>query len=656
MSAIAGLLRFDGRDVARHDLERMANALRAYGPDKSNTMIAGRIGLAHVLMRMTPDDRFDRQPWRGQSGAIIVADLRLDNRDDVIGWLELTPQDAMTWADSRILLTAWEKFGDALWPKLRGPFSAAIWSPDRRTLTLARDHLGLSVMMWHKNEQFFGFASMPKGLFSLPDVPRELNEEKFADFLVLNHAELNTTFYRNIFRILPAHIARVSADGTLTQSRYWSTADIRSIRLRSDQAYAEGLRECLDRAVRRQLRSAHPVGCYLSGGLDSSAVAALAARALGERNQRLAAFTQVPRPGFDGPVAAWRYADETPLVEAIRSMIGNIDVTYVRNDQCDDFADLERFFLALDGPVRNPTTLGWMLAILRLASARGYRVLLGGLEGNNMISWSGWPQAIDHLLRGRVATAYRQWRLYYRLSPDSNWGAFSKLFLEPLLPEAVAAWMDRRQSHRVWPWQHHAAIRPAFAEVNVNARARAVGHDFLYRFRPNRRGANLANTDYDGDWLAAEKAFAGVESRDPTADIDVVSYCLGIPPEQYLVEGIDRSLIRRAMWGWLPERVLTNRLRGLQSADWYEKLGARREQLAADISSFEAAPLVRKAIDIERLARALRHWPRGDWHRREIINEHHLALTRGIAGGRFLLWWESANRQQATKRLESCSQ
>ena len=93
-------------------------------------------------------------------------------------------------------------------------------------------------------------------------------------------------------------------DGAITQHRYWSPDDIKPVRFRSDQDYADGLRECLDVAVRRQMRSAHPIGCLLSGGLDSSSVAVLAARALAEKNQRLTAFTGVPRRGFDGPVPA----------------------------------------------------------------------------------------------------------------------------------------------------------------------------------------------------------------------------------------------------------------------------------------------------------------------------------------------------------------
>lgn len=645
MSGIGGLLRFDGRPVVRHDLERVANALRPHGPDRSDTVTAGSVGFLHVLMRLTPEDHFDRQPWRGASGALIAADLRLDNRDDLLQRIGVTRQDAAAWADSRALLAGWEKFGDDIWPMLRGPFAAAIWDPRRRTLTLARDHLGLNVVMWHRNENFFAFATMPNGLFALADVPRELSEEKFADFLVLNHADHETTLYRNIFRVPPAHVLHVQPDGAIKQRRYWSPADIEPIRLSSDQDYADGMREQLDRAVRRQIRSIHSIGCLLSGGLDSSSVAALAARALAEKGARLAAFTGVPRRGFDGPIPPGHYADETPYVEATAKAAGNIDVAYVRNDDCDDFAELTPLFVALEGPVRNPVNLGWFLAILRLARAQGRRVLLGGLHGNSTVSWSGWSQASAHLRHGRLVTAYRQWRHYYRRTPYSRWVSLQKLFVEPLLPERLGNWIDRRRHPPCTAvWRDHAAIRPDFAAaMAVDARARKAGHDFLYRVRQDERVKGLAQVDYAGDWHAAEKALTGVEVRDPTADIDVVSFCFGIPPEQFLAEGTDRSLIRRAMWGLVPESVLTNRASGLQAADWYEKLDRKRGELAREISELSQSALVRRAIDLERLERAVKNWPTGGWHTLEVFQEYNLALTRGVAGGRFLRWFESAN-------------
>ncbi len=641
MSGIAGLLRFDDRPLSRHALERVAGAMRAHGPDRSEVAVDGRIGLVHVLMRMTPEDQHDHQPCRGGSGAIITADLRLDNRDDMLRRLGLSPQQAMSWPDSRIVLQAWERFGDAIWPMLRGPFAVAIWSPRTRVLTLARDHLGLNVVMWHRGEGFFAFATMPNGLFAFDGVSRELHEEKFADFLVLNHAEHQTTIYRNIHRVRPAHVMRIDHLGSIAHERFWSPDDVKAVRLGSDQAYADGLRECLDMAVRRQLRSAHPDGCLLTGGLDSSSVAALAARALSANNQRLAAFTGVPRRGFDAPVPSGHYADESPYVEAIAKALVTIDVTCVPNETADDLADLERFFIALEAPVRNPTNLGWVLAILKLARSQGRRVLLGGMRGNSTISWNGWSQAAEHLLRGRWLTALRQYRLYYHRTPHSRRRAARDLFFDPILPHWLAA---RGRRGGIAPWQGHSPIRPEFAAaMDIEARARRDGHDFHYRARRDERVQGLFQADYAGDWHAAEKAFTGVEVRDPTADVDVVSYCFGVPPEQYLAEGIDRSLIRRAMWGLLPESVLTNRLHGLQDAGWFERLDRQRNAFAGEIAALSQSPLARKAIDLPRLERAIADWPSGDWHRPEIFVEYNLALMRGVAGGRFLRWFESAN-------------
>ena len=105
------------------------------------------------------------------------------------------------------------------------------------------------------------------------------------------------------------------------------------------------------------------------------------------------------------------------------------------------------------------------------------------------------------------------------------------------------------------------------AGMGVTARAEKNGHDFRYRMPRGERARGLIPADYIGDWLAAEKALTGVEVRDPTADIDVISFCFGIPATQYLVEDVDRSLIRRAMWGLLPEEVLANRKSGAHAPD-----------------------------------------------------------------------------------------
>ena len=101
MSATAGILRFDGRPVDRRDLERIGNALQAHGPDRSGLYTSGSLGLTHLLSRMTPEDIFDRQPLRGAGGAIMAADIRLDNRDELAAALALDRDKSNTMADFR---------------------------------------------------------------------------------------------------------------------------------------------------------------------------------------------------------------------------------------------------------------------------------------------------------------------------------------------------------------------------------------------------------------------------------------------------------------------------------------------------------------------------------------------------------------------------
>ncbi len=641
MSAIAGIIRFDGGPVDRRDLERMMSTLNAHGPDRSGFHAAGPAGLGHLLMRMTPEDSFDAQPIRGGSGVVMVADLRLDNRDELIPALGLEPQRAIALPDAAIALAAWEKWGNEAWARLRGPFAMAVWDPRNRTLILARDPVGLRALCYYKGNNFIAFATMPKGLFALAEVPRVLNKEKFADFLVLNHSDCETSVFREVFRLPAAHIAVIDAVGKLTKQQYWGEANIQPVRLKSDQDYAEAMRERLDVAVRRHLRTTHKVGCFLSGGLDSSSVAALAARALAGQGRRLSAYTQVPVADFCSPPSAGTYFDERPYVEAIREMIENLDVTYICSGDYDDFADLDRIFQAIDGPIRNVLNIGWATQIYKLARAANQRVLLGGELGNATVSWDGWDQAFDHLVRGRIGIALRQWQLLYKISTRSRFGAFRQLFVEPsrLATPAIVQWARRGAQ---------SAISPQFArDMQIIDRAKRDSRRLEAKtgsFALSRRLNMITGVEFRGEWEAGMLALHGVDLRDPTSDLDVVQFCLGIPDEQYLVEGISRSVIRRAMWNLLPPMVLANRKRGFQAADWFGKMSRSRDAMAEEMAGLQASNLAAEAVDLHRLAGLISNWPIAASNGRRQKEDYQLALPRALASGRFLRLFERNNR------------
>src|SRR5262245_40097141 len=126
MSAIAGLMRLDDRPADQRQLERVAGALRQYGPDRTDIRLSQKVGFVHALMRMTPEDRFDRQPQQGASGALITADARVDNRDELLTRIGIARQDATEWSDSREILAGREKHGGHNRQPFRGHSALAI--------------------------------------------------------------------------------------------------------------------------------------------------------------------------------------------------------------------------------------------------------------------------------------------------------------------------------------------------------------------------------------------------------------------------------------------------------------------------------------------------------------------------------------------------
>ena len=274
--------------------------------------------------------------------------------------------------------------------------------------------------------------------------------------------------YRNVFRVLPGACdagdvrrrdQRSAASGRRPTSRRCG--------LRPIEAYARRLARlsrsspCAGRCAARI-----GIGCLLSGGLDSSSVSVLAARALGENNQRLAAFTGVPRQGFDGALPAGHYGDETPYVDAIAAKAGNIDVTYIRNDEHDDFAELERFFIALEGPVRNPTNLGWVLGLMReRARARPARAA-------RRPPWQFHHQ-LERLVAGARASQARA-AAHRRIVSGSFIYRQHVLFARAVRCENFSSSRCCRERRRRSPaWQSHSPIRPDFAAAMDVDRARA---------------------------------------------------------------------------------------------------------------------------------------------------------------------------------------
>jgi asparagine synthase (glutamine-hydrolysing) len=212
MTAIAGLWRWNERPPAE-ECGRMLSALTLYGPDGRSHRQAGPIALGRTMMRLLPEDVFDRQPLLGKAGRLmLVADLRLDNRDDLTAALGIAPEQARQAADSEILLRALDRWNIDAVDRLAGDFAFALWDAAEQRLLLVRDPIGQRPLFYHRNPHFLAFASMAKGLHALPEVPYEADEERVVEELALMPDVGSRTFFKGIERVEPGHVVTVTRD------------------------------------------------------------------------------------------------------------------------------------------------------------------------------------------------------------------------------------------------------------------------------------------------------------------------------------------------------------------------------------------------------------------------------------------------------------
>src|ERR1700761_1690000 len=185
MSAIAGIWFFEGERQVSSLCSAMLEALKIYGPDDTAQYTSPSAAMGRCLLRLLPEDDFDQQPLTAAGVTALVADVRLDNRDELASELGISSEQSVVMADSTLLLAAWQRWREECVEHLSGAFSFAVWNQQEQHLFLARDHTGERPLVYASTENCFAFASMPKGLHPLSFVGTEVDEEYVARYLML---------------------------------------------------------------------------------------------------------------------------------------------------------------------------------------------------------------------------------------------------------------------------------------------------------------------------------------------------------------------------------------------------------------------------------------------------------------------------------------
>lgn len=275
MCGIVGFVLGEGghAEYMERRVERMASCIAHRGPDDYGSFVSGNVALGHRRLSII-DLSTGHQPMFNEDGSVcIVFNGEIYNFAEIRSELLLRGHRFSSNSDTETIVHAYEEWGKACVHRLRGMFAFALWDSRSRILFLARDRVGKKPLFYAQYGGQFVFASEMKSILLDPNLDRALDEEALSAYFLFSYIPAPLTVFRNIRKLLPGHTLTVQ-DGRVTVEQYWDIAFVPDT-AKSESRFIEESLALLDEAVRIRLVSDVPLGAFLSGGIDSSAVVAL---------------------------------------------------------------------------------------------------------------------------------------------------------------------------------------------------------------------------------------------------------------------------------------------------------------------------------------------------------------------------------------------
>ncbi|WP_160674404.1 asparagine synthase-related protein [Clostridium sp. C8-1-8] len=611
MSAIWG---FVNTDYLRSDEElgkSMNKCFEKYKIDSIEYISSNNVFMGCGLQRVTKESLDEVLPNKYKDGDLIItADAIIDNREELFKLLNLDKDKFQGISDSELIIKAYSKWGKNCPKYLIGDFAFAIWNEVTKELFCARDHVGKRTFYYSYVKKRFSFSTIIKPLLKLMNNKIEFNERWITDYLaldgLLHEFEPTDTVYKDVYQILPGHSITVTND-KLEIEQYWNPLrDIKPAKFKSDEECIEQFKKIFFEAVSCRLRTTGEVGMMLSGGLDSGSVACVAARELEKDKKVIHAFSSIPMVGFDKENTKRLTVNESEYIESEVNKYKNIEVNYCRSEGKDSLTDIDEIIDILEQPYKIVQNIFWYKEIIKKAAENGCSIILNGQFGNSTISNGEFMTHFKTLIeQGKLLTLAKEIKL---LSRDINVPRRNivKVVAKAAIPFSIRNFIAKKSKDN-----------DRFSSVSVNPEL-IRKWDVESRF--DQKGFNLL-TDKFLDIEAYRKSlvdplpmnhiatvetkitlYYGLVLRDPTRDKRLIEFCLSLPSDQFVRNGEDRILIRRAMKDILPDKVRLNKTAyGLQSADWLNRLKPKWNEVLKEFKRIAEDESLKTYLDIDKI-------------------------------------------------------
>ena len=555
MCGIAGVLKFgQNARVDSSTLRAMCDVMTHRGPDDAGVYIDGRAGIGMRRLSII-DVAGGHQPISNETGTIwIVFNGEIYNHAELRAKLEPLGHRYRTNSDTETIIHLYEEYGRDCVHHLRGMFAFAIWDREQETLFIARDRLGIKPLYYHLSGDALVFGSEIKVVLAQGIRP-EFDSSTLTEYLAFGYLSGEDTFYKGIRKLMPGHSMEVSAGGACQVRQYWDL-DVSQTQAGHDEAYyVHSYRELLEQAVASHLMSDVPLGVFLSGGVDSSAVAALMTR-----------IRKSPIETFSVGYTEQSYS-ELPYARTVARHLNSIHHE-VMVSESEFFEALPQLIWHEDEPVVWPSSVS-LYFVARLARERVTVVLTGEGSDETLGGYSRYA----FTLKNRSLD-----RWYRRLLPN-----FARRSVRELIAKSpvLGANLRRKLGHTFlgldaasWSSFYFDNFFSAFSEAE---QADLLTPEIKQKFAPgsaykhvlaywnNSRGEMLQRLLYTDiktylvELLMKQDNMsmaASIESRVPFLDHVLVEFATRIPQEVQLKGLTGKNVLKKAVEDLLPHEIL----------------------------------------------------------------------------------------------------
>ena len=581
MSGIAGIIHFDGRPVAPGEVEAMTAGMHYRGPDGINHWRKGSVALGQCMLRTTPESLEENQPLTNEDDSLVlVMDGRVDNWEELRR--ELLGKGAVlrTRADAELVLRAYEIWGRECLTHIDGDFALVMWDARKREAFCARDRVGNRPFHYYWNGRSLVFASDLRAILSLPWIPQAQNDGTVAEYLATDWYSQDETLWQDILRLIGAHLMIVNAAGAELR-RYW-TADLQAtLPCRSDEDYIEHYRGLFTDVVRRMSRSHRPLACEVSGGLDSSAIFAVAET---QRQQR-----KLLAPGLEGYTLDFQGdsdADELSYARAVGSHLGRaIREIAPAHRSLEWLKSYARFF----GEMSEYPNHTMIRSIESAARADGSRVLLSGTGGDEWVGGGQlyYAEAIAGLQARQLWKVLRDDYREAGVLTGSWWCIGSgvvpllpkrfRIFLRAVISMASGVTVPRANGWLASPMRNDVERRRQRKDSLPAGALRRVGQ------RGQIAALWSATSLVDREMRERQTAHMGLEIRRPFWNARIIEAAIATPEYMRCRGHENKWMHRRAMTGILPEAVLGRQSKAIFNAAFSPHWNELRDLVRAEI-------------------------------------------------------------------------